>query len=366
MIDANALSRRLRRLLAAPIAAAGQVPGADAYRKHFTAESHLWLLVWHGLAASPSLRQTHAAAAVDPQFWAQLDLQPTGVSRAQLARSSHSRPVDCMAQLLATLRNQVTSSARASSPLHLVDSSFLTLSAKLAPWSRHGKHAPGVRMHTGYDLGAALPSHLTLSLADTADITAFRARDWADLRGWTVLMDLGYYSHQTFAALREADVSWVCPLHDQARVDVTAAWPGVWERTRAGDEVLADQTITLGSPNNRGGAVVPDLRLVTSRNATGAIHRTVTDRFDLTAPEAVMLYRQRWQIELFFRWLKHQLGVLHPLGYSPQAVMLTLLVAAIIAVLAILLASDRPGHISDIAWVRMLGHALLLLFLRGG
>lgn len=65
MIPASPLSRLVRRVLRRPIAEAATVPGADAYRKHFTAEAHLWLLLWHGLAASPSLRQTHAAAAVD-------------------------------------------------------------------------------------------------------------------------------------------------------------------------------------------------------------------------------------------------------------------------------------------------------------
>jgi len=52
------------------------------------------------------------------------------------------------------------------------------------------------------------------------------ARDWTALRGWTILCDLGYYSHKTFAALRDAHVSWVGPLHAQARVVVIAEQHG--------------------------------------------------------------------------------------------------------------------------------------------
>jgi hypothetical protein len=359
----------LRRLLARPIRRAAAVPGADRYRKHFPAVAHLWFLVWHGANASPSLRQSHAMLMADPALWGRLGMPPMGISRSQLARSSTSRPPACLEQLFITLQAQLptgrTGATRWGS-VHLVDSTFLTLSAQLAPWSRYGKHAPGVRVHTGFNLALGIPDHLRFSLTDTHDVRAFRERDWTAWRGWTVVMDLGYDSHQVFATLRQAQVSWLCPLHAQARVIVTAARTGPWARTPTGDDVIADQTITLGSPNNRKGAVVPDVRLVTSRNAHGVLHQTVTDRVDLPATEIVTLYRQRWQIDLFFRWLKHQLGVLHPLGYSPQAILHTLFLAAIIAVLASLLASDRPRHLSDIAWVRMLGQILLLTLRRGG
>lgn len=358
------LSRRLRRVLATPLAQAAAVPGADRYRKHFTAAAHLRLLVWHALSASPSLRQTHARAAADPTIWAGLGLPSGGVSRSELARSTHSRPLACVATLFTALRDRVA--VPRGDPVHIVDSSFIGLSAKLCPWSVHGGHAPGVRVHTGFDLGRAIPTHLRLSKTNVPDITAWREREWAELRGWTVLMDGGYYSHADFRDLRGHGVSWVCPLNAQARVAVTAERYGPWPITDAGDTIVADQAITLGSPNNRNGAVLPNLRLVTSRSREGAEHRTVTDRFDLRADEVVALYRRRWQIELFFRWLKLELGVLHPLGMTEQAVTITLLLAAIVAVLAVLLTEARPDHITDIAWVVSLGEIFRRVLLRGG
>lgn len=365
MVPAPSLPRRVRRRLAAPIATAAAVPGADRYRKHFHAAAHLWFLVGHGVSASPSLRQSHAMADADPGYWTRLGLPAGGVSRAQLGRSSHTRPLACFETLLAQVPTQAPATTGPDT-IHIVDSSFLTLPATLAPWSAHGRHPPGVRVHTGYDLGAAIPSYLHVTGVETPDITAWRERDWTALRGWTVLMDGGYYSHADFRDLRAHDVSWVCPLNAQARVAVTADRPGPWPPTDAGDTILADQVITLGSPNNRTGAVLPGMRRITSRNRTGVVHRTITDRFDLRADEVMALYRKRWQIELFFRFLKHQLGVVRVLGYSRDAVVLTLLLAAIIAVLMMLLATARPDHITDIAWVRMIGQALTSALLRGG
>jgi hypothetical protein len=358
MIAASCLNRRLRRLLARPIRTATTVPGADAYRKHFPVTAHCWILLWHGLSANPSLRQTHAIADADPTFWPRLGLPPTGISRSQLARSSTSRPPACLEQVFTALPAGRVPGPQPWERIHLVDSTFLTLSGQLAPWSRHGNHPPGLRVHTGYDLAGALPDHLSFSLTDTHDVTAFRERDWTPLRGWTVVMDLGYYSHRVFAGLGAAGVSWLCPRHDQAQVVVTADHRVDPTPTPDGDIVLADQTITLGSPHNRNGAVLPDVRQVTSRNRHGAVRTFVTDRQDLAAADVVTLYRQRWQIELFFRWLKHQLGVLHPLGHSPQAVLLTLWLAVIVAVLLTLLTEERPRHLSDIAWLRAVGHIL--------
>lgn len=106
MIPATGPPRQVSRRLAAPIRKAARVPDADRYRKHFTAEGQLWLLTWHGCAANPGLRQTHAQAAADPAFWTGFGLPSRGVSRSQPARSSTSRPLACMETLLATLRDQ--------------------------------------------------------------------------------------------------------------------------------------------------------------------------------------------------------------------------------------------------------------------
>jgi hypothetical protein len=355
MIPAPGLGRRLRGLLAPLIDQAAATPGADRYRKHFPLRAHLWILLIHVLGGADSLRQTHARLAAGG--FAGLRL-PRGISLSQLARSSTSRDPAAVARLVAELvaaaRTRPDPAWRALTTVQVVDSSFLALSAKLSPWSRHGGHAPGVRLQAGFDLAGAIPAALRLTLADTHDTGALAARDLAELTGWTVVADLGYYGHRLFARLREAGVSVICRLQPQARYQVTAAHPVAPITTPDGDIVLADQTITLGSPNNRAGAVLLGMRLVTSRNPAGREHRFVTDRFDLSAADIVALYRKRWQIELFFRWLKHQLKLTRPLGHSRAAVWLTVLVAAVVAILLMLLAAARPRGVSRVAFARAL------------
>jgi hypothetical protein len=350
-------------MIAPLVAEAARVPGADRYRKHFPATAHLWILLRHVLCGGDSLRQTHADLAGEAGAFARLGL-PQGISRSQLARSSTSRPATCAETLLAAVvaaaraRHQGDPTLARLQRVQAIDASFLRLSAKLSPWSQHGRHAPGVRLQTGLDLGGNVPSALHLTLADTHDTTALFARDWRDLAGWTILIDLGYYGHRLFAALRAAGVSFICRLHPQATYRVDVDRGAAFAPTPDGDQVISDQTITLGSPNNRAGAVLPDMRLIVSRNGAGDEQRFVTDRHDLTADEVVALYRKRWQIELFFRWLKHQLKLLHPFGTSREAVWLTVLIAATVVALAGLVDAERPKGDTRIAWLRAVGRAL--------
>src|SRR5688572_28821822 len=205
---ATQCGRRLRRQLRPLVARAGATPGADRYRKHFPAAAHLWILLFHVLDGAESLRQTHLRLEAVPRAFRRLGL-PRGISRSQLARSSTSRDPACVVALFTAVVAQARGRRRPPAWRHLtriqvIDATFLTLSAQLSPWSRHGNHAPGVRVQAGLDLADAIPAALRLTLADTHDTTALRARDLTALADWTVLIDLGSYGHRLFAELRDA------------------------------------------------------------------------------------------------------------------------------------------------------------------
>ena len=343
---ATRCGRQLRRRVRPLVARAAATPGADRYRKHFPAPpicGSCSSTCWTGLPA----------CARPTRGWPPCPVASAasgcrrGISRSQLARSSTSRDPACAERLFAEAVAAVR--GRAADPLwrrlarvQVVDSSFLALSATLSPWSRARRPRPRRAAAARLRPGRRHPAALRLTLADTHDTTALRARDLGALAGWTLLIDLGYYGHRLFAELRAAGASLICRLHPQAAYVIAADHPVPPITTPDGDVVLADQTITLGSPNNRAGAVLPGMRLITSRNPRGEVQRFVTDRVDLSAADIVALYRKRWQIELFFRWLKHQLALIRPFGTSREAVWLTVLTCAVVALLLALTESARP------------------------
>jgi len=103
--------------------------------------------------------------------------------------------------------------------------------------------------------------------------------------------------------------------------------------------VLRDERVTLGSPNNRAGAHLVDQRLVTAtvlptavaaqQGKGSVVYQILTDRWDLDAATVVQWYVWRWQIELFFLWLKQRLRV-RVLGTSANAVLLSVYLAFLV------------------------------------
>ena len=373
------LNRRLRRWLSREfprlrpvIQVSAAHCHADRYRKHFTAVSHAFLLLFHGLSRGPSLTQSyHAFRTCRPlviQAGLAISEDPDddrlSVSLSQFAASHTSRPPEFLAGLVPLLAERVRAlkgHADLALPpdLQLLDGTFLRLSLKLAAWlpNRDPSDIPGVRLQFQYTPAADLPSCLLISDTHTNDCQALDqllADPHGVLASWreqTLVFDLGYYSHRRFACLLAAGVHLVTRLQGQATVQVTRDDPVPQPLPQMPAErmiVRSDQQITLGSPNNRAGAVLPQLRLVTAQvaplpaalrqGAKSIVYRLITDRGDLSAHEIVQIYLWRWQIELFFRWLKSHIPLLQFLGYSRRALDLTVWLSIIVHLLVVLAA----------------------------
>jgi hypothetical protein len=373
----SGLNRHLRRFLATTLRQARPLLAQDAhdcdadrYRKRFDHFAHACVLLFHGLAGHPSLRRSHAAFPLAAGLCdlSGLALDPgtdeLALSYSQLAASSSTRPAAFLAGFVGDLARQVRAGGGRPgrdlpADLRLLDSTFLRLPLALASWlpGSGGHDVPGVRALFAHDPANDLPDLLLLTDTRQNDCQATDeallddpAR-LAPLRDQTLVFDLGFYSHARFARLREAGVHFVTRLHAQAAyvVDEERAVPAALPDLGGGRiAVVTDHRITLGSPTNRAGAVLPGLRLVeavvqprprAARAGAGAVtYRLVTDRLDLDPADVVQIYLWRWEIELFFRWLKRIIGLPRWLGYSPNAVALTVWLAIAVHLLTILAA----------------------------
>lgn len=381
------LIRQLQHLRLA-VSSSAAACRAERYRKHFNAFQHTCLLLFHGLSAHPSLRQSYAAFVDCPALVALAGLEVDGddaqlaVSFSQFAASNTSRPAAFLSGLIPDLVAQVRRGARLGAPslpadLQVIDATVLHMSVKLAPWlaQKSGWRIPtGVRVQTQYTPAWDLPEHVVVSTAtnDYRGLDELVLDDpvrLAALRDHTLVVDLGYYSHRRLAQLTAAGVHWVtrrlaaATLQVLAEEPVQALLPTIAEPRIT---VLADQRVTLGSPNNRAGAILHNVRLVTARVTAlpaaarlgqgPVVYEVLTDRWDLAAAEVVQLYLWRWQIELFFRWLKSHVHLTQLLGYSQNAVELSVALALVVHLLALVaghalgLARRSPSLLRRMAW----------------
>jgi hypothetical protein len=373
------LARRLRRWLAPELSKLRPVTEASAAacraehgRKHFTSYQQLCLLLFHGLAGQSSLRQSYeqfaaARGLVTVSGLAAPDgADRLGVSYSQLAASNGTRPAAVLAGVVAHLAARVRRAGggrQGGDPLLeslvIQDSTFLRLSLRLAGW------LPALSRADGSGVRVQLWLRPSLDLPEVVELTSVKVNDhrsWdrtvlgdparlASLGGQTLVVDLGYYSHVGFRRLVTAGVHLVTRLYPNTRVTVEhdrPIQPALPDVDGGRIIVLADQRVTLGSPNNHASVVLPGLRLVTAdvlprvktghRSPTPRRYAIVTDRWDLTAAEVVQVYLWRWQIELFLRWLKRHLRLPRFLGFSENAVELSVHLAILVHLLTLLAA----------------------------
>jgi hypothetical protein len=371
------LNRRLRRWLASELVALRPVVEASAQacraehsRKHFTSYQQVCLLLFHGLAGRGSLRQSYEQFAACPGLVAASGLgvagdpERLGISYPQVAASNGTRPAGMLAGVVQHLigRLRLAGVDRPGGDpllgsLVIQDSTFLRLSLRLAGW------LPALRRPACSGVRVQVCLEPSLDLPEVVDLTTVKLNDrssWdrsvlgdparlAALAGQTLVVDLGYYRHTAFRDLLAAGVHVVTRRYPSTIITVEddrPIQPPLPDLDGGRIAVVSDQRVTLGTPATRTGVVLPGWRLVTAdvtprlrtghRCPTPRRYEILTDRWDLTAAEVVQVYLWRWQIELFFRWLKHQLHLPRLLGYSENAVELSVWLAILVHLLALL------------------------------
>lgn len=333
----------------------------DRYRKHFDTLTHTCLLLFHGLSGSESLRRSYAAfpACAPLATLCGWDEAAPPVSYPQVAASNASRPPEFLSGLLPPLMarvQQIAPHADLPPDLHVLDGTKIRLPQRLARWAT--SHT-GVGTQVVYRPALDLPERVVV-LADekTKDYQGMDQailddpETLARLRGTTLAFDLGYHSHNRFGRLLEAEIHIVTRNHCQATVVPLADLPVQQPLTRIPTHricVMKDQRVRLGNLNNRNTTKLLYLRMVTATveplpraarmGAQTITYALLTDRFDLTAQEVVEFYLYRWQIELFFRWLKRVIKLVRPLGTaSREVITLSVWLAVLIHLLTVLAA----------------------------
>jgi hypothetical protein len=195
-----------------------------------------------------------------------------------------------------------------------VDASLIKLSLQAFDWAKYREKTGAAKITCVFDWVKGIPSQFVFTASGKVhDMAATVAIEWA--AGWTYLFDRGYFSFDLLTTLINAGSHFVIRLKDGVlfRVVYRNKIPEV--ALPAGiKELVTDWTVVL--PGLDGELM---LRLVTYRLTDGKQIRVLTDRFDLTALSIAQLYKARWSIETWWKWLKQVYKVKEPLGLSENA-----------------------------------------------
>jgi len=205
--------------------------------------------------------------------------------------------------------------------LYLIDASTITLCLSQYLWADFRTTKSGVKLHQRIRFDSD-------PIPDAATITVARKSDKSQLEFLIVededalnVFDRGYLHYKQFDYYSENGIRFVTRLKNNACVAVL--------RELEVDEesvIEEDLIVRLGKGKNQ---MEHDLRLVITQDSEGKAVMILTNDFNITAEEIGVIYRHRWQIELFFKWIKQHLTIKHLFGKSKAAVVNQLVIALI-------------------------------------
>jgi transposase len=321
--------------------------GADRRVRRLTTRSQLMALLYGQLSGALSLREIEAGLISHRARLYHLGVAPP--SRSTLSDANAARPYEVFAGLFAHMLGQASRGLRKKlgEAVRLIDATAIKLSAA-SDWASFSAGVCGAKLHVIYDPDAERPLYAAVTPARVNDITAAKAMPIE--AGATYVFDLGYYDYGWWAELDAKGCRIVTRFKKNTPLAVVEERP-----LPPGSAALSDRVGHLPArmAKSRKNPLQKPVREVRVITETGKELRILTNDLDATADQIADLYRRRWQVELFFRWIKQTLKIRHFLGTSENAVRIQVAVALIAFLLLRLAQQAAKLTASPLAFARL-------------
>lgn len=287
--------------------------------KHFSARNHFLCIADSQLTRREGLRDLVACLNSHRSKLYHLGIRGK-ISRSTLADANERRDWHLFEalgrRLIATaveLYRDEDTGLGLKEPLHAMDSTTIDLCLSLFPWADFRSTKAAVKAHTIVDLRGGIPVFVHITSGKVHDVNVLDIIHWPP--GAIVVIDRGYLDFDRLHSLHQRQVSFVIRAKDNLRY--------TWIASRDVDKATglrSDQSISLRTPKSK--LDYPDrLRRVSFRDPeTDKFLVFLTNQFELPALTLAEIYRKRWQVEIFFKWIKQNLKIKHFLGNSMNAV----------------------------------------------
>lgn len=261
----------------------------------------------------------------------------TTVKRSTIARANNKRPN----RIFSDLFLHMLAVTKAAAPKHrgrlrkevkAFDSTTITLSQTLYDWATFKSNKGGIKMHTLFDVKRSLPEMVIMENARPNDVTVFRPE--LIPANTVVLMDRAYVDYKKLSRLNARSVIFVTRTKSHMRFQVVREL-SISEADRC-KGIIRDSIVIVATDKRK--EYRGRLRVVVFQDPqTGKYYEFFTNNRTWKATTVADLYKKRWDIELFFKWIKQHLKIKTFFGHSRNAVYMQLWIALIYYLLLTLL-----------------------------
>jgi hypothetical protein len=262
-----------------------------------------------------------------------LGLRTKVVARNTLANANATRDWRIYAEFAQRLIG-IARKLYASEPLavelnetvYALDSTLIDLCLTMFPWSPSQQSKAGLRLHTLLDLRGPIPAFMHVSQARFAEIDILD--QLIPEPGAFYLLDRGYLDFERLHRFHQAGSFFVIRAKSNLKAERRYS-----RRVDRSSGLICDQTIVLSFPRSKSAFPTPLRRIRFKDPDSGRTLVFLTNQFELPAATICQLYRCRWQIELFFKWIKQHLRIKAFFGVSENAVKTQIWIAVSVYVL---------------------------------
>ena len=247
------------------------------------------------------------------------------LSRTSLARINEDKPhtlyESLFGKLLARCQGAVPGhDFRFKNPLYSLDATTIDLCLSVFPWAEFRSRKGAIKLHVGLNHAGYLPEFVTVTDGKTHDITAGREMNFP--KGSIVVVDKAYNDYEWYKNLSDKGVFFVTRLKSNAKYRVIERRDIIKSKG-----ITSDQLIEFTGLQTAKKCPIQLRRIGYRDEKTGKHYVFLTNQFKLCAKTIADIYKARWQVELFFKWIKQNLKIKSFVGTSKNAVLTQIWIA---------------------------------------
>ena len=326
----------------------------DKYIKFFSCWNQLLVMMFGQLAKCESLRDLIVALEA---HWRKLYHLGMGksVTRSNLAKANEQRDYrifeDFAYHLVAEARSKSTEKIFGfDGHVYAFDSTTIDLCLEVFEWAKFRKHKGGIKVHTLYDVEAQVPAFFHITTASMHDIMAMPEIPYE--KGAYYIFDRGYNDFANLFNIEQIEATFVVRAKKNLKCKQIS-----WKR-RLPKNVLSDSIIEFTIYKSSKDYPIPLRRVVYHDEEQDREFVFLTNDFELPALVVGELYRNRWSVELFFKWLKQHLKIKKFWGTSENAVRIQIYCAIITYCLVSIIKHDMKLERSVYEILQIIGISL--------
>ena len=253
------------------------------------------------------------------------------LTRSNLSRINEDKPYTLYESLAGKLLGRCQGMTpghnfRFKNPLYSLDASTIDLCLSVFPWAKFRTTKSAIKLHVGLNHNGYLPEFVTITDGKTSDVEMGRALQFP--QGSIVAIDRGYNDYSWYNQLTKNKIFFVTRLKINAKFKVISHRSVLKNKGLTSDKVIK---FTAMKPAKE---CPIELRRIGYRDKeTGKHYVFLTNNFKLSAKTIADIYKARWQVELFFKWVKQNLKIKSFIGTSKNAVMTQIWIAVCIYLL---------------------------------